>query len=95
LVQSFKIGFEYSGALRLSGNVAQLTIEDCGDVDLLSRAFNSLTYLENVTLTKVQRVTLHSNLFESRSGQDESSKKLQNIELSAVSSYFMKLCLCN
>ena len=70
-LKSFKVGPQESGHHPLPSDVAQLTIEDCGDVDIMPRALNLVPHLKNLTVTKVQRVTLHSQLFESRSGKQK------------------------
>lgn len=56
-------------------------------MDLLQRSFNAAGYLKNATFEKLQRLTVHSKLYEARGGNGGLSMNVNNIELSTVNDF--------
>ena len=76
------LAFDLIAHLEQKWKLILLLISGCGDVEIEHRALNPLPYMKNLTLTKLQRVHLHTKMFESRVG--DSTRNLANFEISAV-----------
>ena len=64
--------------------VAQLTISGCQQLEILTKTFNSMVSIQNVTLRDMEKVILHSRLYESRVGNGD-SMTINNIDIENVS----------
>ena len=65
-------------------STAQLTISGCQQLEILTKTFNSMASIQNVTLRDMEKVILHSRLYESRVGNGD-SMTINNFDVENVS----------
>ena len=65
-------------------STAQLTISGCQQLEILTKTFNSIASIQNVTLRDMEKMILHSRLYESRVGNGD-SMTINNFDVENVS----------
>lgn len=64
-------------------NTISLTITGCQQLEVLSKTFNAIPMLQNITVKDVQKVILQSRLYEARAGNGQSAT-ISNFEIENV-----------
>ena len=70
-------------------STAVLKVKGCRQVEILSKTFNALPSLQNVSLQDIHTVTLHSRLYEARVGNGQSAT-LSNFDIENVQDLHVK-----
>jgi hypothetical protein len=70
-------------------NIFYINIIDCQQLEILTKTFNSMVSIQNVTLRDMEKVILHSRLYESRVGNGD-SMTINNIDIENIQNLEVK-----